>query len=137
MIQKLLFLFFLVKPVKFERDETQKCSNLKPLSAVQLLYEQKQPELLSSCCSQKSSALTQKSSREGWERSHPAETMPVCSRCYLDGSIWCMSSNTLWNCLCRLAVLGSIAYDRAFEVSGWSHHTHLLSPQSLGWVDPV
>lgn len=62
MIHKLLFLFFFwLKPVEFERNETQGCSNSNPLSAVQLLQEQKQPELLSSCCNQKSSALTQKS----------------------------------------------------------------------------
>lgn len=117
MIHELLFLFFLVK-VEFEKDETQRCSNLNPLSTVQLLYKQKQPELLSSCCNQKPSALAQKSSLERWERCHPAETMPICSYCHHSGRIWCKSSCTLagrvWRCLCRLVALARLAHDHPF-----------------------
>lgn len=138
MIHELLFLFFLVK-VELERDEKQRCSNSNPLSTVQLLYEQKQPELLSSCCSQNSSALTQKSELERGERCHPAEAMPICSHCYHGGRFWCKSSSTsagrVRRCLYRLVALGRLAHDHPFEASSWSHHTppHPLKARD-GWL---
>lgn len=61
---------------------------------------------------------------EGRVRFHSAETIPICSHCYFDWSVWCKSSSTLGTeMLCRPVVLGSLAYDHPFEVSGWSHHT--------------